>query len=125
METALLFLVPGLIFLVTLATGVWLSLSGKPLNTAIFTIHKLVALGAVIITIIQMVNLLKNTPLQGSVILWIIVAGLCVLALFATGALMSLGKPVNIVFLTIHRAAPLVEVIAMVVTIYLIAGQKL
>ena len=40
----------GLLFLFTIGTGIWLSNSGKPYNTLIFNIHKLIALGTVIFT---------------------------------------------------------------------------
>jgi hypothetical protein len=39
----------GLLFLLTLASGVWVSHSGKPINVVIFTIHKLIALATVIV----------------------------------------------------------------------------
>ena len=37
-------LIPGIVFLLTLASGLWLSRSGKPLKAAIFIVHKLIAL---------------------------------------------------------------------------------
>jgi len=91
MDTLSKFTLPGIIFLLTLVSGVWLTQSGKPLNTAIFTIHKLIALAAVILTAIQIVGELKNTDVPVLPIALIILAGLCILALFATGAFCSLG----------------------------------
>ena len=52
-------LTPGVLFILTLAFGVWLSRSGKPYNTLIFNIHKLIALAAVVVTAIQTFNALK------------------------------------------------------------------
>ena len=46
-------LTPGMIFLLTLASGLWLSRAGKPLKTGIFTVHKLIALAAVVVTVLQ------------------------------------------------------------------------
>ena len=60
---------PGIVLLLTLASGIWLSNSGKPLNTAIFTLHKLIALGVVILTAIQFFNLLKNSEVQASMVI--------------------------------------------------------
>lgn len=125
MDTTSKFITPGIIFLLTLASGVWLSSSGKPLNTLIFTVHKLIALAMVILTAIQIYNLLKATGIQALPMALIIFAGLCVLALFATGALMSLGKPVDAILLTIHRVAPFLAVIAMGATVYLLNGVSL
>ena len=109
----------------TLASGVWLSHSGKPLNTVVFTIHKLIALGAVITTAIQIYKGLQSTEIQTLLITLIVFTGLCVLALFVTGALMSLGKLSYDVMLTIHKVAPLLLAISMALTIYLLAGRKL
>src|SRR5271157_2139763 len=50
MDVASKFITPGILFLLTLAFGLWLSHSGKPLNTVFFTAHKLIALAAVIFT---------------------------------------------------------------------------
>jgi NADPH:quinone reductase-like Zn-dependent oxidoreductase len=64
METASKFIIPGILFLLTLAAGVWLSQSGRPLNTLIFTVHKLIALAAVMTTTVQLYGLLKGTGVQ-------------------------------------------------------------
>jgi len=114
----------GLLFLFTLVSGVWLSNSGKPLNTAIFTVHKLIALATVIFTAIVIRDLLKNTPVQVVIVSLIVLAGLFALALFVTGALLSLGKPVNAVILTIHAVTPFLLVISTAVTIYLLSSSK-
>ena len=119
MDSITQFLLPVIIFLLTLASGVWLTQTGKPLNTAIFTLHKLIALAAVVLTGIQMVGMLKNTDVPALPIALIILTGLCVLALFATGALMSTGKPTHILLLTLHRTTPILMVISVGVTIYL------
>ena len=86
------FITPGVIFLLTLAFGYWLSRSGKPYNGLIFNIHKLIALAAVIVTAIQTINALKVIEAQPILIVLLIMIGLCVVALFVTGALMSANK---------------------------------
>ena len=122
MDVLAKFSTPGILFLLTLASGLWLSNSGKPLNSIIFNIHKLIALGVVITIIIQMYNLLKITDVRFLILLLIVFSGLCVVALFATGALMSLGKMNYTVLLNIHRVAPVLAIISMAATIYLLAG---
>jgi hypothetical protein len=118
------FVIPGIAFLLTLAFGVWLSHSGKPYNGILFNIHKLIALGAAILTAVQLFKVLQDTGIQVVPILLVVIAVVCVVALFATGALMSMEKMNYRVTLTIHRLAPLVAAIAMVVTVYLLAGKK-
>jgi len=117
------FIAPGIVFLLTLASGFWLSRSGRPLNTAIFTVHKLVALGAVVATAIQTYNALQSAETQAILIALIILIGLCAVALFVTGALMSTEKPARNVLLTIHKVAPFLALVAGAATIYLLSGR--
>ena len=124
MEVASEFITPGILFLLTLAFGVWLSKIGKPLNTIIFTAHKLIALAAVILTGIAIYSLIKNLEVHFLIILMMIVMGLCVLALFATGTLLSLDLPVQNIPLLIHRSVPALAVTCMAITIYLISSGK-
>jgi hypothetical protein len=116
--------IPGIAFLLTLGSGIWLSSAGKPLHTGIFTIHKLISLGMVIVTAVQIFNVLKNTPVQGFVILLVSMSGLFVLALFASGALMSIGKPSYNAMLLIHRIMPFLLAISLAVTLYVLAGKN-
>ena len=56
MDTVARFVTPVIVFLLTLASGFWLSRSGKPLKTGSFTLHKLIALAAVVVTALQTYN---------------------------------------------------------------------
>jgi len=124
MDTVAGFVTPGIVFLLTLASGFWLSRSGKPLKTGIFTLHKLIALVAVVVTALQIYNALKILDVAPIMIALIVVIGLCVVALFATGALMSADRPGYRSLLTIHNLAPLLAVIAGVAVIYLLSGRS-
>jgi hypothetical protein len=116
------FIMPGLVFLLTLASGLWLSRSGKPLKTGIFTVHKLIALGAVIVAAIQIFNALKAVEAQPILIVLLVVIGLCAVALFVTGALMSANKPAYPTLLTMHKVALVLAIIAGVAAIYLLGS---
>ena len=116
------FLLPGIAFILTLAFGFWVTHAGKPYNVALFNFHKLIALGAVVATVIQLTNLLKSADALALIIVLLVVAALCVIALFASGALMSMDKLDYALMLTIHRVAPVVLVIAMVVVMLMLKG---
>jgi hypothetical protein len=104
--TASKFVLPIVLFVLTVAAGFWVSKTGKPYNTGIFTLHKLLALAAVVLAALSIAGLLKIAHPQNLIILLIVIAGLSVVALFATGALMSIQKTLNGVWLLIHRIAP-------------------
>ena len=117
-------IISGLLFLIAIVTGLWLSNSGKPLNTLIFTIHKLTALAVVIFAVILFRSLLNNIETNIIIVSMLIAGGLLVLFLFISGVLLSLGKPVNNILLTIHRVIPILTVITIGMTIHLLVGNK-
>ncbi len=121
MDTLSTFTIPGIVYLLTLAFGVWLSHSGKPYPGLLFNIHKLISLGWVILTVVQLSRMLKNGGAQALLILALGLAGLCVVALFASGALMSMGKLNYTLTLTIHRITPAVLFIAILLAVTLLA----
>jgi hypothetical protein len=93
------FVVPGGLFILTLVFGFWLSHAGKPYNGFLFNVHKLIALGFVVLAGIQFSKMLQAPD-------WLLVAllvgsALCVIALFVSGALMSARK---LDYQTIHTA---------------------
>jgi hypothetical protein len=116
------FALPIIAFVLTLAFGFWVSNVGKPYNGLLFNVHKLIALGAVIATIVQLTKVFRNDNSLAFIILLLVVATLCVIALFASGALMSLGKMDYALMLTVHRIAPVVLFIAMVIIILMLKG---
>ncbi len=113
------YLAAGIAFILTLAFGVWLSRMGKPYNGVVFNIHKLCALAAVILTAVPIYRALAapGDP-QTLAILLIVLAAACVVALFASGALMSLDKWSYKILLALHQVGPAVAVIAVALAVY-------
>lgn len=99
---------PIILFILTIAAGFWVSKTGKPYNSGIFTLHKLLALAAVVLAAMVVAGLLKTTQMHSVVIILLVLAVLSVVALFTTGALMSIQKTVGSGWLFIHRVAPFV-----------------
>lgn len=106
------FLIPGIGFLVTISFGIWLGRLGKPYNSFLFNIHKLVALGAVILIAVQIYNWFKASEPQALLVGLVALAGLSVLALFASGAFMSIGNLDYKTMKLVHNIAPVLLVIA-------------
>lgn len=117
--------VSGLLFVFTLLSGVWLSNSGKPFNSLIFSIHKLIALATVILLAICVYNLYRaldpRTFLQ---LVFIAASGFLFLALIVTGSLLSLNVELSGFALKAHQVAPLLALISSTITVYLLAGGK-
>ena len=105
------FIIPGILFLLTLVFGFWLSYVGKPYNGLLFNIHKLIALACVVLLGIQFSKTLQAPDWQ--LIVLLVVSALCVIALFTSGALMSAGKLEYALMLTLHRVALVVLVVGL------------
>ena len=125
MDTLSKFVAPGILLLLTLLFGLGLSLSGKPYNGILFNIHKLVALGVVIVTSIQVYLVNKNLHPQAIVTALVIAACIGVVLLFVTGALMSAGKLSFQVMLAIHRVALFLTTFTVAGMVYFLIGRKL
>lgn len=118
MELINQFVIPGILFLLTMLFGFWLSRAGIPYNGLLFNIHKLIALACVVLLGIQVSKTLLAP--DGLLIALLTVSALCVTALFASGALMSTGKLKYSLMLTIHRIAPAVLVIGLGLVVLLL-----
>ncbi len=106
------YLLPAIACALTVGTGIWLSRLGRPLNGVLFTVHKLIALGAVIAAALPLASNLRSAPAPALALVLIVAGGLGSVALFATGALLSLNPsstigPVH----WVHRIAPVIVVV--------------
>ncbi len=115
---------PAIAFILTLAFGRVLSRSGRPYNGLLFNIHKLAALAAVIVTVVQLVRVYWGADLSALSIALLALAALCVLGLFVSGALMSAGKLDYARLHAIHRIALAALVIALPAAVYLLGRRS-
>jgi hypothetical protein len=116
--------VSGALFLLTLAFGVWLSHAGKPYSSLLFNIHKLIALGAVIVTGVTVYQARATVTIGSLTFVASVATGLLFVALFVSGALLSIGKPDSAAILIVHRVAPWLAVITAALTLYSLAGSQ-
>jgi len=116
-------IVAGALFLFTLISGVIVSRSGKPLSIGLVTVHKLIAIGMVVLIGIAINQLYKTT--DGKVIVeicLIVISGILFLALIATGALLTREEmQLPEIVLTIHKVVPLLALVSSTITVYLLA----
>lgn len=114
----------GVLFLLTLAFGLWLSHAGKPYSSLLFNIHKLIALGAVIVTAITVYQARANVTIGSFTFAAVVATGLLFVALFVSGALLSIGRTDAAVILIVHRVAPWLVIITATLTLYSLAGSQ-
>ena len=108
----------------TLLSGVWLSHSGKPYNSLIFGIHKLIAMATIIMIGMSVINLYKALELRTLVMLAVIVvSGLLLFSLVVSGSLLSLNILPKVA-LRLHQVVPLFALAASTGTLYLLINNQ-
>jgi hypothetical protein len=108
------------LFLCIFVFGFWLSRSGKPYNQVLFTIHKLVALGAVIYLAMTVYKVHQQMPFNPAQIFFMVLTTVCLLVLFVTGALLSLDKVMPLIVFRLHHIAPYLTVLSTTASLYLL-----
>ena len=116
-------------FLVILLSGLWLSRSERPLNVAVSTLHKLVALGAAIFLVMTVRGVHQAAPFGAAPwgpVGWVavVVAGLLFAGLAATGSLLSGDRPMPAGVQKVHQIAPYLTVLSSMATLYLLLSRR-
>jgi hypothetical protein len=114
----------GLFFLFIFLSGFWLSRTGKPYSTIIFTIHKLIGLAAGVFLVMTVYRIHQVAPLSPVEITAIVVTVLFFAANVATGGLLSTDKTMPSVILRLHQITPYLTVLSTAVTLYLLLSRK-
>jgi len=119
----------GLLFLVVLLSGVWLSRnlrlndprpSGKPLTGADSAVHKLIALATGIIAGVTIRSLHRGIEFSSIEFTAVIVAGLLFVLMVVSGSLLSLGKARNKGIVALHNVGSVLTLVATAGAIYLL-----
>jgi hypothetical protein len=118
MESESSFLIPGGLFVLTVFFGFRLSGAGRPYNGILFNIHKLIALGMLVLTGVHLSNTVEDFVSYHLFTLLIYLGATAVLLLFVSGGLMSAGKLDHKLMLIVHRAGSITAVIAMALLVY-------
>ena len=125
MNTAQLTVVgAGLFFVFIFLSGLWLSKHKSPFNSAVLTIHKLVALAAAILLVVRVYQANRVTALGMTELVAAAIAGLLFLDTGISGGLLSTGKPMPAAIRWMHRVTPFLTVLSTAVTLYLLLGRK-
>lgn len=113
-------IIPGIFFLGTVGFGFWVSKAGKPYNGLLFNIHKLIALGAAILTGIRVFKLNPFSTFPNLVIILFGLAVFGVISMFATGAIMSIRDQENRAAQLMHQVSVGIITGAMIFGLYVL-----
>ena len=112
-------LLSGIFMAITIVIGIWLSRSGKPYNNIVLAIHKLIVLVNIGFAVFLFINIYQIATVGSFLIALTISAGLAVIALFATGAIMSIKKKSTTLLRVVHILATILVSASTVVILYL------
>ena len=112
----------GMLFLLTLISGLIVSRSGRPLSIWLVTLHKMIAIGAVVLIGLAVNQLYKTVDGKALIEMSVMVVSLILfLALIASGALLTREEmQLPEMVLKIHQVAPMLALISSSITVYLL-----
>ena len=114
----------GLLLALSLGAGLLLSRAGRPLNSAIFTLHKLSALATLILFVISAYRLHRGADVSSRLPVAAAIALLFLLALFVSGSLLAFDRFATATVLRIHQAATLLMVASVPLVVYALAANE-
>lgn len=110
--------VVGLLFLFLFLTGLWLSQAGKPYGAVLFTIHKLIAVGALVFLAAAVYQTNQVARLSSMELALVAASSLLFLGTIISGALLSTDLRLPAAVLTVHQIAPVLTVLSTAGTLY-------
>jgi hypothetical protein len=114
----------GLGFVLIIVSGMLLSRFGRPLNSAIFTVHKLIAVGSIILFALGLINFFKDVDVRALYLATVAIAGLLILGLVVSGALLSFDKLAVPAVLRVHQLLPLLALAFSTISVYLLVSSR-
>jgi hypothetical protein len=122
MDTKLI--ISAILVFCVLLTGMWLSLLGRPLNTIVFSFHKIFAIAAVVLIVLSVLDLQRGIQLQSAEVWAIILSGVFMLLVLASGALLSFEGLVSNVTKFMHKLTPYLAVASIIITVIVLLKHK-
>lgn len=109
-----------IMFVAIIGTGFWISKGGKPYNTWIFTLHKLITIAAVVLLAIITVQTSRSSGLNAAGLAGIITSGCLLIGTMVTGGMLSVDKVMPSIVLKMHRILPFLTTISTGITLFIL-----
>lgn len=113
------------LYFLAIASGIWLSHTGKPLNPVVLMIHISLGLGTVVFTSLVVWSLLQIETITAAIMILSISLGALIVGLVASGIILSFDRGNNNQYLRTHNITTILGIIVSTITIYLLAGSSL
>jgi hypothetical protein len=107
-------------FVLIILSGIWLSHLGKPYNTGVFAVHKLVGVAVGVLLGVMVFQAHKATPLDVVQIAAIVITVLFFIGTVAAGGLLSIDLEVPAFVQKLHLFLPVLTALSTAATLYLL-----
>ena len=107
-------------FVLIILSGIWLSHLGKPYNTGVFAVHKLVGVAVGVLLGVMVFQAHKATPLDMVQIVAIVITVLLFIGTVAAGSLLSIDLEVPAFVQRLHQFLPVLTALSTAATLYLL-----
>jgi len=113
------------LYFLAIASGIWLSHTGKPLNPFVLIIHVLMGLGTVVFTSLVIWSLLQTETITTAILILAISLGVLIVGLVGSGFLLSFDRDYNNQYLRTHNITTILGIIVSSIIIYLLASNNI
>ena len=110
----------GSFFVIVFLSGLALNRSGMPYNSAVLTLHKLIALAVLIFLVVSAYRKHQAGSLEVLELAVVVVTVLFFVATIATSGALSTGKAMPEIGLRLHQITPFLTVAGTAVALYLL-----
>lgn len=107
-------------FVLIVLSGIWLSHLGKPYNTGVFAVHKMVGVAVGVLLGVMVFQAHKATPLDAVQIVAIVITVLFFIGTVAAGGLLSIDLEVPAFVGKLHQVMPVLTLLSTAGTLYLL-----
>lgn len=100
----------SLLFLIII-TGIWLTKSGRPLNSKIFAIHKIISVSTIVLSFFFISQITKQFGISQMALIFLILTIVFIVSEIVTGTLLSFEKPISTIILLLHKIIPILIIV--------------
>ena len=108
-----------LMFVAIMGTGFWISKGGKPYNTVIFTLHKLISIAAVVLLTIITIQTNNSSGLNAAGLAGVITSGCLLVGTLVTGGMLSVDKVMPSIVIRMHQILPVLTTVSTGITLFI------
>ncbi len=111
-------------FILSFVTGMLLKKSGRPINSLKLTIHKLISLGTLVLSVLIVYRSSRGVEVGALPSALAAISGLLFLALIASGGWISARKEAGRAVTAVHSVAPWLVLASTAATVILLAASR-